>query len=312
MRRALEIAAETGDMAGHAHALAVLAALRSDDAADDRDLAMFRQAIAEHELMEDVSRVPWTLTRYGLVLAMRGQLDEAETICARARAAVARLNAPRSKEFALSACAEIELARGKVQVSRALVTQLLTTAKNANDKVMLETALLQQTRFAVAGRGWPQARELLATLIPTAAAENNIADEALAQAWLARCAHGMHDPSPRDHALARARELRRRIGFHADAFQVDLALAQLRGEMGDRDAAVTALQTLANDADRRQWMASALEARLAAFQLLQRSHDPVALTRRSQIETAAHSHGFKWVLARLDAKPNTAIADVPH
>jgi hypothetical protein len=70
--------------------------------------------------------------------------------------------------------------------------------------------------------------------------------------------------------------------------------------MGETAAAVSTLRDLAADADQRQWLVWALESRLTAVELLERSHDPAAAGLRAEVESTARQHGFKWVLARLD------------
>jgi len=101
---------------------------------------------------------------------------------------------------------------------------------------------------------------------------------------------------------ARASELRSRITARQEVLTVDIALAQLRGEMGEREQAITSLQRLAQDAESRKWLGQAMEGRLAELRIRQFGTDaPRIASLRSQIETVARQHGFAWVLTRLRA-----------
>src|SRR5665213_2371541 len=97
-----------------------------------------------------------------------------------------------------------------------------------------------------------------------------ITGEATAQAKLAVCYQTLGRDAERDRALARARQLRTRITEHQEVFSVDIALAQLSGETGQKAAAVATLRDLIADADKRQWLAWSLESRLALTRLLER------------------------------------------
>jgi predicted negative regulator of RcsB-dependent stress response len=70
---------------------------------------------------------------------------------------------------------------------------------------------------------------------------------------------------------------------------------------GHRSQAVVQLRQFAADAEKRHWLALALDSNLAAVQLLQADNDPAAAALRSQVESTAREHGFAWILARLPA-----------
>jgi hypothetical protein len=84
-----------------------------------------------------------------------------------------------------------------------------------------------------------------------------------------------------------------------DAATVDILLAQLKGMSGQRREAIPRLLELAEDAQKRYWIALALEAKLAAVGLLDEENDPSAAQTRREVEQTARQHGFGWILARL-------------
>ena len=73
--------------------------------------------------------------------------------------------------------------------------------------------------------------------------------------------------------------------------------------LGASESAGRRLIELADDADRRQWLGYALEARLAAVLLLEQQGDATAFKQREHLESAAREHGFRWLLARLTSAP---------
>jgi DNA-binding LacI/PurR family transcriptional regulator len=78
-----------------------------------------------------------------------------------------------------------------------------------------------------------------------------------------------------------------------------MLLAQLKGMSGQRREAISRLLELALDAQKRYWIALALETKLAAVGLLDEENDPSAAQTRKEVEQAARQHGFGWILARL-------------
>ena len=127
-----------------------------------------------------------------------------------------------------------------------------------------------------------------------------VTGEVVAQALLALCHAALNQSEQRDEAASRARELRSRITARGEVMVVDIALAQVQGLRGERDAAVTALRGLAKDAESRNWQIYALEAQLAALQLIERP--PAALDAgelRRRMAATAREHGFGWIAIRL-------------
>ena len=139
--------------------------------------------------------------------------------------------------------------------------------------------------------------------IKTCAAADLVTGEALAQSLLAISYAKLGRSNERDRAKARANELRSRVTEQQEVFAVDIALAQLRGESGQPDAAIAALRDLVADADKRDWLAWSLETRLVLVQVLERAGDQSAAAAHSNLAADARKHGFGWVLTRLD-KPS--------
>lgn len=305
-RRAVALASETGDVEQHAHALAWQAAVEFQDGPSDSTLADFEEAIRLHVQAGDKSRMPWALARYSHALVARGRLDEALAACGQATS-VAKTAGVREQEFALLACMDVEVARGNIAAAKDDGGRLLTLARSSDDPGMGDMASLHLAGISIDNSDWRDARNKLTDL--ARAEDGNVGVEALVQAWLALTENALGDPRARDRAAERARALRQRIGSHSDAFFVDMALARLSGATGQREAAVTELRALARDADTRHWVDLALDARMAAWQLLKQAGDPAADALHDKIEATSRVHGFKWVLARLDGQ---TPATFPH
>jgi hypothetical protein len=121
--------------------------------------------------------------------------------------------------------------------------------------------------------------------------------EADAQAMLALCAQALGDKVGRDAAAERARTLRQAITSTQEVYVVDIALAQI-GARTDA-AAVEKLLALATDAERRRFVAWALEARLAAWRVLRAQGLGAGDALRAAIEKTARRHGFGRILKLL-------------
>jgi hypothetical protein len=121
--------------------------------------------------------------------------------------------------------------------------------------------------------------------------------EADAQALLALCAQALGNRAERDAAVDRARTLRQAMTSMQEVYVVDIALAQI----GARTDAMNVenLLALAADAERRQFVAWALEARLAAWRLLQTQAAGAPGPLRGEIERTARRHGFGRILRLL-------------
>jgi hypothetical protein len=128
---------------------------------------------------------------------------------------------------------------------------------------------------------------------------------------LALCEQALGNAAGRNQALQRARLLRQSITSRQEVYVVDIALARL-GDPAQSDTRVAAnkLLALAGDAERRHFIGWALEAKLAAWELL-RVHDAGAADAlRAQIENTARERGFgriMMLLRRHDGEHRAAL-----
>jgi hypothetical protein len=148
---------------------------------------------------------------------------------------------------------------------------------------------------------WAAGRDKLREASRGFAAAELRTGEADAQALLALCAQALGDTAERDAAVDRARTLRQAMTSRQEVYVVDIALAQI----GPRTDAVIVekLLALAADAERRQFVAWALEARLAAWRLLRTQRMGAADALRAEIAQTAQHHGFGRVLRLLQNPP---------
>jgi hypothetical protein len=124
--------------------------------------------------------------------------------------------------------------------------------------------------------------------------------EADAMAMLALCEQALGEGAQRERAAAQARKLRESITSRQEGYLVDIALAQL--DVNQTGADVEKLLKLATDAEQRHFVAWALEARLAGWQILH-AHglSSAADTVRRQLEQEARHNGFGRILNRLQS-----------
>jgi hypothetical protein len=131
--------------------------------------------------------------------------------------------------------------------------------------------------------------------------------EANAQALLAICDQALGIGGERDRARERARDLRRGITARQEVYEVDIALARLSGSSHGDPGAVAALLELAADAERRRFLSWSLEAKLAAWQLLEsQGLSARASALRHELEGEARQYGFGRILHQLHAAPVSA------
>jgi len=146
-------------------------------------------------------------------------------------------------------------------------------------------------------RRWAAGRDKLREASRAFAAAELRTGEADAQALLALCAQALGDTVERDTAVDRARTLRQAMTSMQEVYVVDIALAQI----GTRTDAITVdkLLALAADAERRRFIPWALEARLAAWRLLQAQGAGASNALRGEIEKTARQLGFGRILKLL-------------
>ena len=301
-RQSLQIARETANLVRQAWNLAALATMLSDESASAAVAAMYQQAIALDRQAGERSHLVFALSSYADLLRMRGELDRARDTCTEAVSAAAALHDPAPSTGAGFECAQIALDRGEVDAATASLRTIAQNAIAAHDSFDAANAQLVLGQIALGHRDWAQARGLLQQSLQGWNASDEPAGQAVSEALLALCDVALGDVTASDRAAARARELRSRTNQRGEVRLLDIALTELQAETGDRHAAVTALQSLADDAGKRQWLGMELETRLAALRLLERDADRAAAkSAYDALAASARSRGFGWVLQRMTA-----------
>lgn len=299
LREALKIARQTDDLVRQAWSLTGLATILSDESASDEAVQMYQQAIALDETSGERVHHVFALATYVDLLRQRGELDRARALCSNTQTEAKAMADADSIAGADFECAQIALDRGDVDAAVTGLNSVLQRANAAHNTFNAANAQMMLGQIAMGQLRWREARNDLQAALKGWTASEETAGEAVTESQLALCAAEVGDSAERDRAIARANALRVRITQHLEVAALDIALAQLQGETGDHDAAIAKLRALAADADRRLWPGLALEARLAAVQLLERWRSPAARALHGEVERAAHRLGYGWVLARL-------------
>ncbi|HEX7931846.1 MAG TPA: protein kinase [Paraburkholderia sp.] len=302
-RRGLAIAREIRDPQNEARFAVSLAVVHTDDSASDEVIEEIRQALALDErsgsgMGRDYLR---HLSLLAQVYALRGQLDEAQRYCAQAHGALPAAGSPFASALVQFNCAVLPLNRGNVAEAVAEIEKAMATSTQFNERWTLTDGTVQLASFDIANGDWQAARQRLADIASRLPPNEFPVGEANVLAWLALCEAHFGNIAERDRAIARAQALRSRITLAYSVFPADLALAQLRGMTEGPAAAISALQALAGDAERRSWPALALEARLALLPWLRETDPRAADTLHHRLEDAAKQHGFQWASMRLAA-----------
>lgn len=304
VRKSLAIRRETADLVGQAWNLAALGSIQMDAAASDEAGKNLEEAIALDEKAGDQSHRAFTLMQYSDLLRLRGDLARAASICEQALAA-SRATPNGDTASAEFQCAQIALDRGNVNDAQGGAEHARTSALALHNNIIAIDGDLLVAGIAMGQRRWGDAIPRLQRAVTESTGSELTTSEAIAESQLAVCYATLGRGADRDRAAARAKALRSRITERQEIFAVDIALADVRGLAGDRSGAVAALNDLAADADRRQWIAWALESRLTAVELA----PPPAASLRDAVRTTAREHGFAWVLARLaELKPEARVA----
>lgn len=299
VRNVLEIRRETGDTAGQAWALTALAVEESDERASSEVIAAFRQAAALDASIGVHSHRGFTLYSLSDIFRLRGELEEARNACAEAQAEYAKVNGPANKPSADFECALIALDRGDVVAAEAGARHARDAAVRRGDTMMIANADLTLGQIKIGQGRWSDAAPLFDAAAREYAQGELTPGQAIAISFTALCAAAAGNARARDAAMARAVEIRSRINEHQEVIQVDINLAELRGEEGENDRAISALQAIADDARSRNWPAWAMEAELAELRVLLRNGDVArADALRQRLVVEAMQKGFHWVLAR--------------
>ncbi|MBS0366008.1 MAG: winged helix-turn-helix domain-containing protein [Proteobacteria bacterium] len=303
-KRVLEQGRETSDRGLEGWGRLALANIAADEGASDDVVAQYRAVIA---LSEQAGGDTWTLATLADTERLRGELTAARTDCERAYAGAERLSDPQFAIYSGFNCALIMVDQGRESEARAALERVIRRVGTGGDNTYKNNSLTTLAQLDMDAGHWQVAADKLHAAAQGFAAAEESTGEADAQALLALCEQALGDAPARETAANRARTLRRSITSRQEVYVVDIALARLDGRASPEDAARRLLAT-AVDAQRRHWLAWALEARLAAWQLLAMRHSPGADTLRADIAQVAGQYGFGRVLQLLGrhrGPPNT-------
>jgi DNA-binding winged helix-turn-helix (wHTH) protein/tetratricopeptide (TPR) repeat protein len=305
-RHALELGRETGDLSMQTWTTQALATIAADDAVSDEVLSEYREVLALDERAGH--QTSWPLTNIADVQRMRGELDAARATCARAQAEAASLSDPQFAIFSGFTCALIETDRGNSGAARRGFEDVIRRVGTGGDNTYLNNALISLAQLDMDEGHWSTARERLQQAARGFAAAEERTGEADAVALLALCEQAAGNTAQRDQALERTRTLRQTITSRQEIYVVDIAMARLGdGKHADTAAAADSLLALAADAERRNFIGWALEARLAAWEVLHARGAPAAAPLRQDIEKSARQHGFGRILRLLQAGEGTPV-----
>ncbi len=300
LRNALELRRETADLRGQAWALTGLATLKSDESASDEVADMYRQAIALDEQAGDHGHHVFALAQLADLLRVRGDLLQAQETCEKMQAEAAALNDHGGAALtATFECGQVALDRGDVDAAVARFDSALAAAKRLSDPAARVNSEMALAQIDMAHRQWQVARGRLLDALEVSRHAGLSTGEADAEASLALCEQALGDAAAREKAAAKTRELLMGITERGETFEARIALAELDGLTGKRDAALASLRELAADAQERQWVEWSLDARLSAVNVLGRVEDPATATMSSALEADARKQGFGWVVIRL-------------
>ncbi|HLY06582.1 MAG TPA: transcriptional regulator [Rhizomicrobium sp.] len=300
VRDTLLIRRTTGDIAGQAWALAALAIQESDDSASDAVIAGFRQAAALDADIGAHSHRGFSLAALSDILRLRGALSDAQATCAEAQAEYAKLNDPTLRFGAEFECALIARDRGDVRAAESGLRRAREAALQQGDTMGLGNADVELAQIGIGRAEWRVAAAYVASADREYTQGDMTTGETVTLGLAALCDTALGKAKERDAAIARARQLRSRITERQEVIAADIALAEVRGETGEKEQAVSQLRDIADDARKRQWEAPALDADLAAVRVLVHSGDVVhANALRASIAARARNLGFGWVLQRL-------------
>lgn len=301
-RNSLQLARETGDLMLQSWNLQALATIAADEAASDEVLADYREVVALD--VRAGQQTAWPLTNIADVQRLRGELDAARATCARALSEALTVSDPQFAVFAGFTCALIEGDRGDAAAARAGFNEVIRRVGNGGDTMYRDDSLMMLAQLDMDERRWNAARERLERARRGFAAAEERTGEAQANAMLALCAQASGDTAVRNQALQRARVLRESMTSRQEVYGVDIVMARLDAASHADGSSAERLLALAADADRRHWTAWALEAKLAAWQLLRARHGRGSQALYRDIDETARRKGFGRILRLLKQPPS--------
>ncbi len=300
-RDVLRLRRETGDIAGQAWALAALAVEQSDERAGDETIAGFREAAALDASIGAHAHRGFSLSSLADVLRLRGELAQAQLVCAEALAEYAKIDNVKSGADAHLECAQISIDRGEVTTAFKEWKIVRDTAERTDYPMMLLGNVdVAQGQLAMSEGEWSKAASLTNRAKQEYARADLKTGEAVAVSLLALCYSALGKTAERDVGMKQATELRRSMNERQEVIQVDIALAELRGETGKGADAISTLESIAADARQRFWPGWALEAELAELHVFRKTGAMArAAALNAKIAEEAKRRGFGWVLQRV-------------
>jgi len=296
-RHSLELARDTGDLHLQAWTLRALATIAADEAVSDEVMQEYREVTALTERSGDRGGHVWSLATYADAQRMRGELDQAHVTCEQSNAEAKALSDPQFAVYSGFTCALVAVDRGETAAAATALQAAMSQAASMSNEAYVNNARMMLAQLDMDERHWAAGRDKLREASRGFAAAELRTGEADAQALLALCAEALGDTAERDAAVDRARTLRQAMTSMQEVYVVDIALAQTAARSGAMT--VEKLLALAADAERRRFVAWALEARLAAWRLLRTQGMGAADTLRGEIEKTARHHGFGRILKLL-------------
>jgi tetratricopeptide (TPR) repeat protein len=299
-RDVLNIRRDTGDIAGQAWALAALAVEQSDEDAGDDTVNDFRRAAALDAGIGAHGHRGFTLFSLADILRLRGDFAQAQLVCAEALSEYAKVKDVASGVDAQFECAQISLDRGDVPAAAKALRSVRDAGQRANRSMMLLGNVdVAQGQIVMGKDEWTKAAGLFETAKQEYARADLRTGEAVAASLLALCYSALGKTVERDATMKQAAELRSAMTERQEVVQVDIALAELRGEMGKDREAISQLESIATDARRRHWPGWALEAELSELHVLQKTAQKSrAAVLQAHIVDEARQEGFGWIVQR--------------
>jgi tetratricopeptide (TPR) repeat protein len=299
-RDVLRLRRGTGDIAGQAWALAALAVEQSDERASDESIAGFRQAAALDASVGAHNHRGFSLFSLADILRLRGDFAQAQSVCAEALSEYARIKDVANGADAQFECAQISLDRGEIAVAGKALRSVRDAAGRMDHPAMVYGNVdVMQGQIAMGEGKWAKAAGFLESAKKEYAQGDLRTGEAVAASLLSLCYSAVGRTTERDAAVKRASELRGAMTERQELMQVDVTLAELRGETGQGGVAISQLESIATDARQRLWPGWALEAELAELRVLRKTGQTSrAAALRPKIADEARHLGFGWILQR--------------
>ena len=302
---ALRIFREISDLSAQARMLAVLANLAFEQAASDDVITRLDEAITLATRAEQPSIRLDAMRNSVEVLRERGEMEKSRAACDRLEIELKRTTDLSAIKNGSYECSVTALEHGDMEAAQngfQRANDMAVKVGNAGTQGLVD---MQLVRIDMAKRDWVAAHERLQRAAEKFDKNDLAAYEAVAQSLLALACRELNLSEESERAKLRAQTLLGRLTSRYKAIIAEINLARLQGRAEDPGPAVERLQQLASEAEKRQWMATALEARLALVELWARRGDSRAKTGRDSLAAAARQYGFIWLSQRVSATAPT-------